>query len=128
MTPREIAIAKAFRNVSFPPATAAKRFARDMASLAESAPETPLTAKQAEMMARIAYRYRRQLPAHLGYPIIDDGSDAAAQGHENPDAKPVERPLSKRDEERAARAARRAAAAETKNNVSPQLPLEDKDQ
>lgn len=109
MTPREIAIAKAFKRVTFYPGTVSKRFARDMVWLAEHEPKRPLTARQAQLLTHIAFRFRRQLPAHLGYPIIDDGSDAAALGHEAADAKPVERPLSKRDTLRADRAAKREA-------------------
>lgn len=123
MTPRELAIAKAFRNVSFSPATAAKRFARHMAEIAEHSPDYPLTEKQAKYMAKVAYRYRRQLPPHLGYPLVDDGSEAAAQGHEAPEPKPVERPLSARDQKRAETAARRAAKAEASKIDTPELPL-----
>jgi hypothetical protein len=124
MTPREIAIAKALKEVSFPPATWAKRFARDMAFLAENSPEKELTQKQADALVKTAYRYRRQMPAHLGYPLVDDGSAEAAAGHEKPDAAPIQRPLSKRDATKAEREARRAAAAAAAQNLSPQLPLE----
>jgi len=111
MTPREIAIAKAFKNVTFYAGTVSKRFARDMAWLADNEPKRALTARQAQLLTHIAYRFRRQMPAHLGYPLIDDGSEGAALGHENPDAKPVERPVAKREMLRAERAAKREAKA-----------------
>jgi hypothetical protein len=130
MTPREIAIARAFRNVSFPPATAAKRFARNMIAHMEHAPQVPLTAKQAAYMAKIAHRFRRQMPAHLAHPIVDDGSEAAAEGHERAGAKPIERPLSARDvaklaqeARRKAEAAQRAAVQAAETNARPELPL-----
>jgi hypothetical protein len=106
MTPREIAIARAFANVSFPPATAAKRFARHMTEIAVRHPEHPLTQKQADYMAKVAWRYRRQIPVHLTYPVVDDGSVMAAAGEEVSQPRSVERPLSIRDQRKAEREGR----------------------
>lgn len=91
MTPRELAICATLKNVSFPPATAKKRFAKDMIWHSEHSPEKPLTEKQARYLTAIAYTFRRQMPAHLAYPIIDDGSRAAASGFEAAEPRPVTR-------------------------------------
>jgi len=65
MTELQIEIAKALGNCSFCPGTAQKRFARNMASLAESEPGRELTPKQAAYLYDMAHRYRRQLPRSL---------------------------------------------------------------
>lgn len=97
MTPRELAICRAFKNVSFQLGSSHKRFARDMMHMAEHAPEKELTAKQATYLAQVAYKYRRQMPSQLAYPAIDDGSWMAAQGYEGTEQAPIERPLSVKD-------------------------------
>jgi hypothetical protein len=91
MTPRELAICQALKDVSFPPGTAKKRFARDMIFHAEHYAEKPLTEKQARYLTAIAYTFRRQMPAHLAYPIVDDGSAMAARGFEAVEPKAVTR-------------------------------------
>lgn len=65
MTPEQIATAKALGNCSFPPGTADKRFARNMAFLAEHSPEREITERKDLNLRRLAYRYRRQMPAAL---------------------------------------------------------------
>ena len=72
MTEREVAIAKALSCATFLPGSAHKRFARNMGFHAEHMPEKALTPKQAAHLVRLAWRYRRQIPAHLAYPVLDD--------------------------------------------------------
>ena len=68
MTPRELEIARAFANVSFPQATSQKRFALAMIAHAKAMPDKPLTPKQSRYLTILAWRFRRQMPAHLAYP------------------------------------------------------------
>lgn len=89
MTPRELAICRALESVSFPPATAKKRFAKDMMFHAKHCPEKPLTEKQAGYLSALAYTFRRQMPAHLAYPVVDDGSYMASLGAEAAETQPV---------------------------------------
>lgn len=77
MTPRQIEIATALGRCSFPPATAAKRFARDMAFRARFAPEHVLTPRQVAYMLRLAHRYRRQLVARITELALDEAEDLA---------------------------------------------------
>jgi hypothetical protein len=65
MTPDEIALATALGQCSYPPATANKRFARNMAFLAKNSPEKELSDRQRHYMQQMAWTYRRQIPAHL---------------------------------------------------------------
>lgn len=61
MTDDERAVARAFAGVTFQPATNTKRFAREMASIAQQ--ESPaVTDKQGAAIFRTAERFRRQLP------------------------------------------------------------------
>lgn len=82
MTERELAIAKAFQRVSFPLATSQKRFAQAMIFHAEHMPEKPLTEKQARYLTILAWRFRRQMPATLAYPVIE-GDEGIVHGFEN---------------------------------------------
>ena len=84
MTPDEIALALALGRCSYPPATANKRFAGNMAFLAKNSPGKELSERQRHYMQQMAWRYRRQLPAHL-VPLNKPG-----------DLPPKERPPSKR--------------------------------
>lgn len=63
MTPLQIQFAQALRGVVFCPGSGTKRFARDMAQLAEHQPERELTPKQAEYLRTAVIRFRRQIPA-----------------------------------------------------------------
>jgi hypothetical protein len=65
MTPHQVAIAQALGRCSFLPASADKRFARDMAFLAKHSPNREITERQALNLMRLAWRYRRQMPANL---------------------------------------------------------------
>ena len=82
MTPRELAIIEAFKRVTFPLASRRKRFALSMIALAEHDPNRTLTEKQARYLSALAFQFRRQLPADLAYPVIDDGSRMARDGFE----------------------------------------------
>ena len=88
MTPREIEIAKAFESVTFPAATSQKRFARAMMFHAEHMPEKPLTEKQARYLTTLAWRYRRQMPATLAYPMVE-GDEGFVHGAENAGHTPI---------------------------------------
>ncbi len=72
MTPRQLAIISAFERVTFALGTSQKRFANNMIALARSDPDHALTDKQADYITKLAWRYRRQMPAHLAYPELDD--------------------------------------------------------
>lgn len=61
MTPEQIQFAKALAGVTFPPGTATKRFAKDMAHAAEHQPDRELTPKQAEYLRTAVIRFRRQI-------------------------------------------------------------------
>ena len=61
----------ALRTVTFPVAHPHKRFARQMGSVRPGA----ITPKQARHVAHLAWRYRRQMPAHL-VPPTDPYKDA----------------------------------------------------
>lgn len=63
MTPEEVEISLAFDQVEFQMASWAKRFARDMNSVARQNPKFDLTPEQSEWIFRLLYRYRKQLPA-----------------------------------------------------------------
>jgi hypothetical protein len=65
VTPRQIDTARALGRCSFLPGTADKRFARDLAFLAEHSPEREITERQALNLQRLAWKYRRQMPAAL---------------------------------------------------------------
>jgi hypothetical protein len=53
--------ALALGRCTFPPATSVKRFARDMARIAEHKPAQELTENQARWLETLCWRYRRQL-------------------------------------------------------------------
>jgi hypothetical protein len=80
MSPRQIAIATALGRCSFPPATAAKRFARDTAALAASAPHHVLTPRQVAYLLRLAHRFRRQLTARISELVLDE-AECLVQHH-----------------------------------------------
>lgn len=60
MTPDEIHIISKLTLVRFLPASWAKRFVKDIASVAK--PETELSEKQSEWIYRLLYTYRKQVP------------------------------------------------------------------
>lgn len=62
MSPNERTIAAAINRVTYCPGIGTKRFARDMAHLAEHQPERELTAGQRKYLLEVAVRYRRQIP------------------------------------------------------------------
>lgn len=65
MTPYEIELAHALHACTYPPGSPPKRFAREMAFLATHSPEREITLRQRHYMEINAWRYRRQMPAHL---------------------------------------------------------------
>jgi hypothetical protein len=66
MTPHEIELALALRhNVGMLPGSSQKRFARDIAHIAATDPTREITLRQRHYIELMAWRYRRQLPAHL---------------------------------------------------------------
>lgn len=65
MTDHQRAIALALGQCSFLPASAQKRFARDIAYVAEHSPDKELTPRQWHYLQVMAYRYRRQMPSNL---------------------------------------------------------------
>ena len=73
MTPSEITLSRALGECRFPPATAHKRFARQMAQLAEEEPYAPISPAQARHLCILAWRYRHQLPAAILELALDLG-------------------------------------------------------
>ena len=70
MTDDELHIALALGRVSFLPATADKRFAREMHARAWNhrhggAPAPTISERQGDYLRTLAHRYRRQLPAAI---------------------------------------------------------------
>lgn len=65
MTAEQILTAQALENCAMLPGCTDKRFARDMAKRSRTPNPKPLTDRQAANLERLAYRYRRQLPADL---------------------------------------------------------------
>lgn len=65
MTDAGRAIARALARVTFAPGIGAKRFARDMAALAEHKPEHELTPRQRKYLLEVAVKFRRQIPRDL---------------------------------------------------------------
>lgn len=65
MSPAQADIAKALGRCTFMPGTSQKRFAKDIAYVAEYAPETVLTEKQDRYLRVLAWTMRRQMPASL---------------------------------------------------------------
>jgi hypothetical protein len=70
MTPDEVTLARAFANVTFPPATTHNRIARNLADRVSAAlighPVWGLISEgEARVMRNIAWRFRRQLPRAL---------------------------------------------------------------
>lgn len=63
MTDSERLIARAIATglVTYPPGIGTKRFAREMAFMAEHSPLNPLTPKQSAYLCKVAIRYRRQV-------------------------------------------------------------------
>lgn len=63
MTDPERLIARAIAPglVTYMPGNNTKRFARDMAFMAEHSPLNPLTPKQSAYLCKVAIRYRRQV-------------------------------------------------------------------
>jgi hypothetical protein len=62
MTDYQFRLAQALGRATFPPASWSKRFAH---ALARKDINDELSDKQAEWLLRLAYRYRRQMPADL---------------------------------------------------------------
>lgn len=71
MRPREVEIATALGGCSYPPATAQKRFARQMAEHAAAMPDTPISDRQARYLCIMAWRYRRQVGAKIVEAALD---------------------------------------------------------
>lgn len=65
MTPEQIEIAKALGQVTYRPASSEKRFAKNVAFLAEHSPELPISGRQDAFMRQLAWRFRRQMPERL---------------------------------------------------------------
>lgn len=83
MNKREQLIAMAFKNVTFALGTSQKRFAQAMIWHVDHMPEKPLTPKQARYLTILAWRYRRQMPAELAYPMIGDGDEGLVHPFES---------------------------------------------
>ena len=60
MTDEQRDMARALGQCSFLPGSWDKRFARDMAAMAED-PDAALTRRQAETLMEVCHRYRRQI-------------------------------------------------------------------
>lgn len=60
MTDAEKLAAQALGRCSFPPGTAAKRFAHEMAAAADQG--LPITEAQSEYLFKLRHRFRRQIP------------------------------------------------------------------
>lgn len=65
MTPEQQTMAKALNQCALWPGTNTKRFARDMAHLAEHDPNREITPKQAEFLRTAVIRFRRQIPREV---------------------------------------------------------------
>lgn len=65
MTPFQVIRAQALERCSLLPASADKRFIRDMAFRPRQAPPPSLTERQALHLERLAWKYRRQLDRSL---------------------------------------------------------------
>jgi hypothetical protein len=65
MTDGQLELVHALGRCSLGVWTRKKSFMRSMEALAERAPATPLTPKQAEYLYRCAWHFRRQLPERL---------------------------------------------------------------
>lgn len=65
MTEHEITLATALGSCRFLPASADKRFCRNMADIARLSPENEISLRQRHYMEIMAWRYRRQLPKDL---------------------------------------------------------------
>lgn len=65
MTELQILRARALAQCTFLPGHDHKRFACNMAAMADNLPNFRLTPKQAEHLSRLAWRYRRQMPKPL---------------------------------------------------------------
>lgn len=62
MTEDEKTMARALSKCTFVPGILVKRFARNLAFMAEQAQPKPLTPLQAEFLRSAVVRYRRQIP------------------------------------------------------------------
>ncbi len=61
MTEHEKTMARALNGCTFVPGTGTKRFARNMAFLAENNPDTELTGGQKKYLASAVVRFRRRI-------------------------------------------------------------------
>lgn len=77
MSPAVIAIARALGDCFFLPASWDKRFARQMAYVAEHSPDKDLTDKQIANLIRLAHKYRRQMPTGALEAALDESERAA---------------------------------------------------
>lgn len=87
VTERELAIVTAFKDVTFALGTSQKRFAQNMMFLAEHSPNKDLSEKQRRYLTILAWRYRRQMPATLAYPVVE-GDEGIVHGFENAGRRP----------------------------------------
>jgi hypothetical protein len=71
-TEREVAVIEALASCTFVPGHPHKRFARDMGFVVKHSREVGITEKQAAYLTKLAWRYRRQMPANLAYPMIEN--------------------------------------------------------
>jgi len=83
MTPAERSIAIALGRCSFLPGSWDKRFARDLAIVAERSPEIAYTERQSAHLLRLAHKYRRQLPSTIIEYALDEMESAAIRRVEN---------------------------------------------
>lgn len=83
MTDAEKQIARALSTCSFGFATGGKRFCRNLAAAAVNRPDAPLSELQSANLFRLAYRYRRQLPATIVSLALDEIEAAAHRRVQN---------------------------------------------
>lgn len=77
MTPAMIGIARHLGRCTFLPGSWDKRFARDIAALAEHSPDKDLTDRQAAHLLRLTHKYRRQMPTQIVMDALDEMEKAA---------------------------------------------------
>lgn len=72
MTEREKLITVALDRCSMGLARSMTRFAQDMARLVRSTMDPQITEAQARYLTILAWRFRRQMPVLLAYPLTDE--------------------------------------------------------
>lgn len=65
MTPNEITMARALSQCTFVPGIGSKRFAKSMAHLADSQPNSMITPGQHKYLCQLVIRFRRQIDPNV---------------------------------------------------------------